>query len=479
MSEYKVLDISAYQTNIFDVSKINADGVILRLGYTALANKQPKKDDKFDEHYKKLKAAGIPVGVYYFTLATNESMVDMETKWVLEQIKSLQLEFPVWVDCESQPKCPEWDGLNKSTRSILMARWCRNIQNAGYYTGIYANRNWLNNYFVYDTIKAFDTWIAVYGSATGYSKPYGIWQYSSSEPADAHGITHSSNKVDINIAYKDYPTIIRQKGCNHLEDKGMMTAKEYVDTLIHIVNCPTEYSNKYPRNLGYWDGSKFSFDCWNMIKAVINGWKDNRTVGYYQKDLSKTGDIDGLSILNKCTKTSKDFTQLNVPGAYLFMRNDHAGTYVGEHTIDGKIVNVIECTSAWNHKVQWSYVDAAGNRYNYKGGSKSSRNWTDWGLMCWIDYSENAEPAPVQISVAKPTLRKGSKGSEVRLLQSNLMAAGFSLPKYGADGEYGNETADAVWEMQKKAFPNNPKEWDKVYGPKSATALKEMLELLG
>jgi len=46
------------------------------------------------------------------------------------------------------------------------------------------------------------------------------------------------------------------------------------------------------------------------------------------------------------------------------------------------------------------------------------------------------------------TLRKGDKGDDVRVLQNKLLALGYGLPKYGADGSYGAETTAAVMAFQ-------------------------------
>lgn len=64
-------------------------------------------------------------------------------------------------------------------------------------------------------------------------------------------------------------------------------------------------------------------------------------------------------------------------------------------------------------------------------------------------------------------LIKGSSGSQVKALQKRLIAAGFSLPKYGADGSYGNETVQAVKALQKKAGIAV----DGIYGPATEKAL--------
>lgn len=180
-----------------------------------------------------------------------------------------------------------------------------------------------------------------------------------------------------------------------------MLVKDYLATLYHIVNeCPTVYCNKPGKNLGYYDGSTglFSFDCWNLIKAILNGWQDIRVNGYRVKSLPVTGDLTGAQMLNKCTVKSKDFSKLSTPGAYLYISTSpHAGTYIGEHIINGKYYNVVECTGSWDKKVLYSWVDADGTRRRYKGGSKSSR-WTDWGLMCWVDYTDvTPNPTPTVV----------------------------------------------------------------------------------
>lgn len=64
-------------------------------------------------------------------------------------------------------------------------------------------------------------------------------------------------------------------------------------------------------------------------------------------------------------------------------------------------------------------------------------------------------------------LKKGSSGSQVKALQKRLIAASFSLPKYGADGSYGNETVQAVKALQKKAGIAV----DGIYGPATEKAL--------
>ncbi|SDC81101.1 N-acetylmuramoyl-L-alanine amidase [Terribacillus halophilus] len=64
-------------------------------------------------------------------------------------------------------------------------------------------------------------------------------------------------------------------------------------------------------------------------------------------------------------------------------------------------------------------------------------------------------------------MHKGSKGEAVEDLQEKLISKGFSLPKYGADGDYGDETVSAVKALQRAAGITV----DGKYGPASAKAL--------
>jgi LysM repeat protein len=176
------------------------------------------------------------------------------------------------------------------------------------------------------------------------------------------------------------------------------TVKEFHDLLLHIATeLPTKYQNKYPYNLGYYhteNGGYWSWDCWNLIKSIIWGWKEKREAGYYAKRNDKTGlgDWNGATILSKCTEVSSDFSKVPI-GAFLLSPDaGHAGIYVGEKIINSKCYNVVECTPKWKGGVQLSYVTANGKRYNYKDGSLASVGWGKHGKLPWIDYSEQPEP---------------------------------------------------------------------------------------
>jgi len=77
-------------------------------------------------------------------------------------------------------------------------------------------------------------------------------------------------------------------------------------------------------------------------------------------------------------------------------------------------------------------------------------------------------------TIAKPTLKKGDKNSEVKVLQTNLNDAGIkgsNGKKLSVDGSFGSDTLYAVKEFQKKY----KLAVDGSYGPKTADKIDKVL----
>ena len=239
--------------------------------------------------------------------------------------------------------------------------------------------------------------------------------------------------------------------------KIIMTDKEFVDRLTIIKNRRTFYKNKYPYNLLYINSDgRTSGDCVNLVKTLLNGYDVNvNKVGYYQRDLSNTGDCTESELLAQCSDVSQDFTLLANKPLILYMRtpNSHIGVYLGK-TVQGKY-NVIECTTAFGGGVVYSWVDSDGTRRKEKGGVKSCK-WTHHGLPSkWVSNTpqgSNSSDKPKVDYSTYPVLKKGSKGEYVTILQQLLVDKGYD-PK-GIDGDFGKNTLKAVTNYQKD-FPKN------------------------
>lgn len=204
--EIKGIDVSKYQ-GVVDWARVKASGVqfaILRAGY-GRAIKQV--DPFFTPNYKGCKAAGLPVGAYWYSYADDIAAAKLEAQTCLEAIRGKQFEYPIWFDQEYETKIK---ALTDQQRTDIVKTFCDILEAAGYYTGIYCSRDWLQNYLIPGQLKAYDVWVAAYGKTAGsVPLPYGMWQYSST--GKVPGI---SGNVDLDIAYKDYPVIIRRAKLN-------------------------------------------------------------------------------------------------------------------------------------------------------------------------------------------------------------------------------------------------------------------------
>ena len=202
--DMKGIDVSVHNGNI-DWSKVKADGIefaILRAGFGRL---EKQKDEKFEQNYAGAKAAGIPIGAYWYSYAMTPEEAKLEADVFLKVIKGKQFEFPVYFDLEEKK---QFD-LGKEKVSAIMRAFLEKVEKAGCFVGLYGSASSLTTHTADDIKSHYTIWLAHWVDKTNYSGAYGIWQYS--EKGKVDGI---SGNVDLDICYKDFPAIIKGKGLN-------------------------------------------------------------------------------------------------------------------------------------------------------------------------------------------------------------------------------------------------------------------------
>ena len=198
----------------------------------------------------------------------------------------------------------------------------------------------------------------------------------------------------------------------------VFTKDAFAEKLIWIATqLDTEYSNKFPRNLGYYnERGRWSWDCWNLPKSLIWGWQPEQVEGYYcyEPGLYGLEDLTGNGLMAVCDNKSHDFSNIRRSAFLLTADKQHAGIYVGEFTDRlGQLCNVVECTTSWNErKVIGSWVDPDGTRKNCQGGI-ISKAWDEHGELPWIDYDD--QPVPPEPPKPKRVDEDGSWGPQLTL----------------------------------------------------------------
>ncbi len=195
------IDVSKWQGEI-DWDKVKNAGVefvIIRCGYRGSSSGALVVDPYFEANIKGATAAGLDVGVYFFTQAINQVEAVEEASMVVSLIEDYNLTYPVFIDTEGAGGDGRADGLDVETRTLVCEAFCTTVKNAGYEAGVYASRNWLNNRVDADTLDKYVIWLAEYRSAPLYQGYYSMWQYTSKGEID--GI---EGNVDFNISYLGY-----------------------------------------------------------------------------------------------------------------------------------------------------------------------------------------------------------------------------------------------------------------------------------
>ena len=187
------VDISTWQGAYVDFEKVKASGVdyvILRAGY---GNESSQIDNRFVNNYNKAKRAGLKVGVYWFSYATDELDALNEADACLACIGGRQLDMPVYYDIEYE-KALKTMSYDELTRMALF--FCNKITLAGYRPGVYTSVTVYQNQIDYNQLveNGISIWNAHW--APRCTIACDIWQYS--EEGFVWGI---DGDVDMNLIY--------------------------------------------------------------------------------------------------------------------------------------------------------------------------------------------------------------------------------------------------------------------------------------
>ena len=171
--------------------------VILRCGYRGSASGVLVEDQKFKSNIQGATAAGLKVGIYFFSQAVNEVEAVEEASMTLSLIKKYRITYPVYIDVESANG--RADGISKAARTSVINAFCQTIRNSGYTPGLYANKNWLTEKINTGALGGCKIWLAQYVAAPTYGGRYEMWQYSS-----RGSIAGIKGNVDLNVSYMGY-----------------------------------------------------------------------------------------------------------------------------------------------------------------------------------------------------------------------------------------------------------------------------------
>lgn len=201
------IDVSTFQGDI-DWPAVKAAGVefaFIRLGYRGYGwNGSIHMDDRYHSHMQGAVAAGIPVGIYFFSQAVTRAEAEEEADFILSQMGDYPLTLPIVMDYEFAGDAYDagriWNaGMTREEATGVCLAFCRRLESAGYRAMLYADANMLTTQLDAEQFcREFPVWLASWYPEARYDGDYTFWQFSDSGTVD--GI---SWPVDLDFWYAD------------------------------------------------------------------------------------------------------------------------------------------------------------------------------------------------------------------------------------------------------------------------------------
>lgn len=220
-----------------DFAKMKADGcefVILRAGGETV-NGVNYMDTAFPTLYANARAAGLDIGAYFYAMATTYAGAYDDARFCIELFEQydMQFEYPIYYDIEDPGDettgRPGHKALTEAEMTTLALGWAQTMETSDYFPGVYSDKEIVDK-LTADYTDYYDVWYAYvnYENQFGpdefvpeeqdWSHYCGMWQYSWLGYYD--GV---QTDLDVNVAYKDYPTIMTMGGYNNVPKTHTVT----------------------------------------------------------------------------------------------------------------------------------------------------------------------------------------------------------------------------------------------------------------
>lgn len=240
----KYIDVSQWQ-GVIDWERVkgNIDGAILRAGYGS----KGKADTQFARNAAECNRLGIPCGAYWFSYAKSVAEAKAEARHLLAAVEPYRMELPLCYDFEyDSVSNAQAQGvqITKAVATSFVTAFCEEIERGGYWALNYTNLDFLSRMFEPQLTQRFGLWLAAWklSGGTDLSDPpraCDIWQWGGST------VPGISGNVDTDESYRDFPTLIRAAGLNHLtspeadalrwaQERGIVTGDSETDKKIAL-----------------------------------------------------------------------------------------------------------------------------------------------------------------------------------------------------------------------------------------------------
>lgn len=349
------IDVSEHNKTI-DFNKVKADGidfVYVRVGYTGYT--KSKFSLNFDPYYQtniaNALAAGLQVGVYWYSQALNESEASQEADMLLNAIAGYNVTLPVVDDYEfagvGDSGRLDSANLSKDQMTANSLAFLNTVAQRGYVPCLYANKSFLENRVNASQIaQVAKIWLAHYNTVTGYAGDYEYWQFTSDGKVD--GI---SGRVDINVWYQGaMPNISAQPPVPNASPKKVTGVK-----LMKRTNTTLTFTWNKQDSATYYNIYKYDFD---NDEYVYLGSTQGNVNSYY---------ISGLP--------EGSYNKFKVSAVVLGVEGAKSAVYKEVNTPKKVKIKLAKSTKQKKITYKWKKVNCTGYQYQWSTSKNFKKNY--------------------------------------------------------------------------------------------------------
>ncbi len=188
------IDVSNHQGDIDweSVKNSGVEFVFIRIGFGHNREAKIMEDEKFRQNLEGARNAGLKVGLYFYSYATEIWEAEEQANWIVKTLNGEKIDLPIVFDYETWKSFPTYN-INIVDLNKVAKRFLDILHGKGYEGMNYSSKYYLNT--IWD-LSEYPTWLAHYVSKTNYDKDFKVWQFSNT--GEVPGI---NGFVDLDVLY--------------------------------------------------------------------------------------------------------------------------------------------------------------------------------------------------------------------------------------------------------------------------------------
>ena len=188
--------------NFNSMKAAGVDYVMIRLGGRGYSTGQISLDENFKKNIEGAAAAGLDIGVYFYSQAISKEEAIQEVNFVIQNLEPYRanVKYPIAFDMEFVANdTARIDSLTKDEKTNIATSFLESVKAAGYVPMIYGDKEWLIKEIDLARLQSYDVWLVQEQELPDYPYQFTMWQYST------EGVVNGvSGDANLNISFVGY-----------------------------------------------------------------------------------------------------------------------------------------------------------------------------------------------------------------------------------------------------------------------------------